>query len=236
MPTSAWPQQSFLGRLSPPARERLLGLGHQRSFQRGEVLSRQDERTTRIEVLLRGHCSVLAAAESGEVLLDILDPGSLVGEMAVIDAQPNMASVVARGVVLAATIDSGAFLAYLSESPEASTALMKVMAERIRRSNDYRIDAARYDVETRVARALLYQVERHASLGGWQRGARARPFTIDLRQSELAMLVGAKEGTVQKLLSRGRLSGLVKSVRGRIAIYDPVGLARLAEFAHEDVR
>jgi CRP-like cAMP-binding protein len=109
----------------------------------------------------------------------------------------------------------------LQEYPETILALNRVIGDRLVQTNTYRAEAAGYDVERRLARALLHQAERSRD---WERD---QPV-VRLRQKHLAMLIGANEGPVQKALNGPALRELVVCDRGRVLLRDVHGLARLA--------
>jgi CRP/FNR family transcriptional regulator, cyclic AMP receptor protein len=218
-----WYPRSFMGRLSPKAKSALLALGHTTLLDPGEVLVRQGDPGGVAYLILDGRLNITAVTENGTLaLLAIRHPGDLVGEMAVVGGAQRIATVTSRGRSTLLTLPGQGLIRFLSEQPSASLALSIVTGDRLMQAQAYRIDAAAYPVEVRIARALLYQRGRMAQHSDGL-------FSLDLKQSELAMLIGAKEGTVQKALSQGeRLKELVANRRGRVIILPLQGLARLA--------
>jgi CRP-like cAMP-binding protein len=221
MPVELWPKVSYLGSLSPSTREHLLQLGHPRTYEPGENLVLQGDPGGVVFLLMSGRVNVIANVENGaESLLAIRHPGDVLGEMAVFGGMPRTATVRARIPVTTIVVSGEAFKRFVGTHPDANVALTATSAERLRQANIYRADAAGYEVEQRLARTLLYQAQRFATKadGYW---------AVDLFQVELAMLIGAKEGTVQKAFRD--LKDLVASRRGRVLIYDVAKLAHLAE-------
>ncbi|GAA3197360.1 Crp/Fnr family transcriptional regulator [Actinocorallia longicatena] len=221
-----WYRRSFMGRLPEPAQQGLLALGHTQLLDPGATLIRQGDPGGVAYLLLDGRVNVTKVAENGtQSLLAIRYPGDLIGEMAVISAEPRAATVVGRVKTTLLTLPGDEFVRFLGEHPMAALALSAITGDRLMQAHAYRTDAAAYPVEVRVARALLYQGQRmaHQSDGF---------FFLDLKQSELAMLIGAKEGTVQKALAQGEhLPALVENRRGRVMIRDLPGLAAFAELS-----
>jgi CRP/FNR family cyclic AMP-dependent transcriptional regulator len=223
MATSTWHSLSFLGRLPEPARGALLRLGTPKALQAGELLVRQGEMGRTAYLVLSGRVSVTLTVENGtESLLGIRYPGDLVGEMAMLSAGIRSATVVARDRSTVLVLYPESFYAYLTKYPEAALALNGMTGDRLIQANAYRADAAGYEIEVRLARALLYQARRMLRRQGGL-------FIVELKQSELAMLIGAKEGTVQKALNGPALRNLVRCRRGRVLLLDVTGLAGLAE-------
>ncbi|MFC4591226.1 Crp/Fnr family transcriptional regulator [Sphaerisporangium corydalis] len=221
MPPEPWPKNCYLGALPHPSRDALLRLGRVRAYDHGEFLILQGDPGGVVYLLLTGRVNVIATVENGsESLLAIRYAGDVVGEMAMVGVMPRTASVAARVMTDALVVSDDVFLRFIEGHPEAARALTATSAERLRQANVFRADLAGYEVDRRLARALLYQLQRcpTRSNGCW---------TTDLLQAELAMLIGAKEGTVQKAISA--MKGLIASRRGRVVITDVVGLARFAE-------
>ncbi|MEO5878374.1 MAG: Crp/Fnr family transcriptional regulator [Streptosporangiaceae bacterium] len=222
--TPTWYPRSFMGRMSSKAQQALLSLGHTSFLGRDEVLIRQGDPGGVAYLLLDGQVNITTLVENGaQSLLAIRHPGDLIGEMAVVAGEPRVATVTGRVRSTLLALPGQGFIRFLGDHPSAALALTIVTGDRLMQSQAYRTDAAAYPVEVRVARALLYQGQR---LAEQDEGV----FCLDLKQSELAMLIGAKEGTVQKALAQGpQLKTLVKNRRGQVVILDLPGLTRLAD-------
>ena len=97
---------------------------------------------------------------------------------------------------------------WLNNRPEIAEQLLRVLARRLRRTNDALADLIFTDVPGRVAKNLLQMAGRFGTRDGG-----VLRVTHDLTQEELAQLVGASRETVNKALadfaSRGwlRLDG-----------------------------
>ena len=215
-----WPPESFLGLLPGPLRNELLRMGQARTFQAEDTLILQGSRESVLYVLIRGRVNVIAGAENGtEALLAIRRAGDLLGEMSVFGSMPRTATVIARVETAVLAVAGDDFRKFAHRHTEVMMALAAMASRRLQQANVYRSDAAAYEVEIRVARALLYQAAQAAFRDGGH-------WTVDLRQSELAMLIFAKEGTVQKAMKG--MKHLCASRRGKIIIFDVRGLAELA--------
>ncbi|TDC83519.1 Crp/Fnr family transcriptional regulator [Actinomadura sp. 7K507] len=223
MTGSGWHDHSFLGRLSPPARDNVLRLGRPRTVGPDKPIMRQGEPGAAVYVLLDGRVGVERLVENGALsLLGIRHAGDLVGEMAVINDDVRTATVTTLDRCILSVIPAQPFMACLTRYPEAMLALSRMTGDRLTQANIYRADAAGYEVDVRLARALLYQAGRSP-------GREAGHPTVKLRQKQLAMLIGAQEGTVQKALRGPSMRDLVACGRGRVVLLDVPALARLAE-------
>jgi CRP-like cAMP-binding protein len=223
--TPAWNHLSFGGSLPEKAQEALLGLGIPRVLQAGEQLVRQGDKGRTVYLVLDGRVSVTRLVENGaRSLLGIRHAGDLIGDIALLGDGIRSATVTARDRSTVLVIPQREFHDFLGAFPAASLAIGRMIGDRLNQANAYRADAAGYGVEPRLARALLYHCTRMTRRENGK-------LSVDLKQSELAMLIGVKEGTVQKALNGPALEGLILSRRGRVLILDLVGLAELAEMA-----
>jgi CRP/FNR family transcriptional regulator, cyclic AMP receptor protein len=221
--TPTWSHSSFGGSLSEPAKNALIKLGAPRVLRANAFLVRQGDKGRSVYVVLDGRLSVTMLVHNGTVsLLAIRHPGDLVGEIALLGDGVRTASVLARDRSIVLAVPPRDFLDFLTMFPEASLAIGRMGGDRLIQANTYRADAAGYDVEVRLARALLYQCARMLLRANGR-------LSVELKQSELAMLIGAKEGTVQKALRSEAMRDLVLSQRGRVLILDISGLAMLAD-------
>lgn len=81
-------------------------------------------------VILSGEVDIFASG----VLVETLGPGDIVGEMALIDSKPRSASALTRGDCRIAPVSETRFLQMVREAPEFSLYVMRVLAERLRRT------------------------------------------------------------------------------------------------------
>ncbi len=102
------------------------------------------------------------------------------------------------------SMDRDALRAWIADRPEIAEQLLRVLARRLRRTNNNLADLIFTDVPGRVAKQLLQLAQRF----GTQEGGAMR-VTHDLTQEEIAQLVGASRETVNKALAdfahRGRI-------------------------------
>lgn len=72
----------------------------------------------------------------GDIIYETLRPGSIVGEMAIIDERRRSASVIASSHAELFKIDEAEFLSLIANSPRFALAVMRVMSRRLRIMND----------------------------------------------------------------------------------------------------
>ena len=106
---------------------------------------------------------------------------------------------------------------------EIAEQLLRVLARRLRRTNDALADLIFTDVPGRVAKNLLQMAGRFGTRDGG-----VLRVTHDLTQEELAQLVGASRETVNKALADFASRGWLRLDGKSVIILDPERLARRA--------
>jgi CRP/FNR family transcriptional regulator, cyclic AMP receptor protein len=219
-----------MDRLPQELRQQLLTLGGWRSYAVGEVLLAQGAATKHVYLLCSTESGssacvkVVASLSSGDgSLFGIRVSGDIVGEIAAIRGSVRTATVVACSALDAYGIGESRFLDFLDRHPVAWKALACVLADRLDGANRRRLDSGAFRAEIRLARVLAELTQRHGRPGprGWDLG-------VDLTQSDLGQLIGAKEDTVGRAVSHLKRRGLVVPTYRRIIISD---CERLHEFA-----
>jgi CRP/FNR family cyclic AMP-dependent transcriptional regulator len=222
-----WPGQTFLALLTKQSRSRLLGQGVIRSLPADHLVVRQGEAGGSVWLLLDALAKVTARAENGSrALLAIRVSGDVVGEMAVVDGSVRSADVVTCGRAVVCQVKGPVFVEFLQRDTSIAFAMSQQTIQRLRWSNQRRLDFAGYDAGVCVARVLL-------ALGSYH-GKAVRDGVdvgVPLTQSELGSLVGARESTVQKALRELVARGLVRTGHRTLTITDQAGLTAYADLA-----
>ncbi|MCW5610727.1 MAG: cyclic nucleotide-binding domain-containing protein [Rubrivivax sp.] len=106
-------------------------------YASGATLLREgDASSGHLLLLLEGSVQVDTAGPSGQaqadaVAVSVLGPGSIIGEMALLDGAPRSASCTARSPVTAAALSRRALQQLLDEQPRLAAKLMIGLAKRI---------------------------------------------------------------------------------------------------------
>lgn len=94
----------------------------------GATLFAEGDPADLMYVLVRGTAKVLV----GKVEVDRLQPGAIVGEMALIDHEPRSATVIATSDCEFACVDDKRFRFLVSETPGFALEVMRTLAHRLR--------------------------------------------------------------------------------------------------------
>jgi len=117
-----------------------LGLYATTSLRAGEILFREGDDADALYIVSRGTLTVM----SGSAVLEVVQRGGMIGEMALVDTGvPRSASVIATTHAELMRIDKSDFLALVAGAPNFAIMVMRVMARRLRIMNHrYRPQAA----------------------------------------------------------------------------------------------
>jgi CRP-like cAMP-binding protein len=207
---------TFLAMLEEPERDALLALGTRRKFARGAALMFQHELDERVMLLLAGRVKVTRVDNEGrELLLSLRDPGDVLGELALIDGEPRIATVTALEPAEALVAPAQAFRRHLETTPRIATVLLGIVTCRFREATLKRSQFATLDTMGRLAARLLELAERYgeAEDGGVS-------VSSPLSQEDLAAWTGASRAGVAQALHAMRDLGWVRSERRRLLVLD----------------
>jgi len=101
------------------------------SFAAGQFVFKAGEPGETMYVISEGEVEIL----SGSAALEIAGPGSIVGELALIDDEPRSATAIAKTDCRLVAVDRRRFVYMVQETPNFALAVMKVLADRLRKTS-----------------------------------------------------------------------------------------------------
>jgi CRP/FNR family transcriptional regulator, cyclic AMP receptor protein len=201
----------------------IAALAVERRYQDGETLFLRGDRGEGMMVVLSGRIRLsLVSAEGRELILREAQPGEVIGEIAVLDGGQRSADATARGPVAVAFIGEAPFSRLMAERSSLQARIVKVLCRRLRDTTDQLEAIALYPLEARLARFLLWHLDRHGRTRS--DGASIVPLTIS--QSAIASFVGASRPKVNRLLQAFEEAGAIAR-RGAVVHCDVAVLRRL---------
>ena len=182
-----------------------------KSFRKNAIVINQDDETYSLYVILSGAVKVFISAEDGrEAVLNHQTAGDYFGDLALIDKQPRVASVMTTEPSRFMIISREDFMACLSKNPEIAINLIKPMTSRMRMLARNVSSLALLDVYGRVARVLLEQAEQQED---------GEMITGKITQQEIADMVGASRAMVSRILKDLKAGGYISVDKKRITIH-----------------
>src|SRR5437588_1799540 len=205
---------------------RLLPIGNRRRYGRREVLFHEADPADALHVVLRGRLAVRVTTSIGSsVMLDVVGPGDLLGELAVLgDDDHRSATVVTLEPAETLVVRGAVFEELRRADQRLNEFAVAVLARRNRQLVARLAEVVSVSAEVRVIRRLADV----ARLFEGAEGATVVPLT----QDDLAGLAATTRETVNRALRRQVLAGTLELGRGRVVVLAPERLASAALGSH----
>ncbi len=198
--------------LSPEAIEELGALVQYRRCGKGSFIVSQNEIGTNMFLLVSGRVKVsLANADGRELVLNHLEAPAHFGEMALVDAQPRTADVIAVTDVEVFSLDGKDLSAAIQLQPRLALSLIATLSKRLRQTISRLEDMAFHDATHRVMRVVL-----NIATAGLE--TRGTPVVQGMTHYDIATLAGTSRETASRVISMLAREGVVTTSGRRIFV------------------
>jgi CRP/FNR family transcriptional regulator, cyclic AMP receptor protein len=213
--------QLFRG-LSELEYSELIARAHVRPFEAEDLIFRIGDEGDCLMAILQGRVRISVPSPDGrEMVLALLGPGEILGEIAVLDGGERTADVTAHTAGSMAVIDRRDLLALFAREPTAWQAVVQVLCARLRCTDQHIAEIALLDLPARLARVLLRMADGNAHIEGKQK--------CSLSQRQLGEMIGASRESVNKCISQWQRAGIVRMDGAAINILNRSILRRLSD-------
>jgi CRP/FNR family transcriptional regulator, cyclic AMP receptor protein len=196
-----------------------------RSFAAGETVFLMGSPGDNMMAVLSGNVRISVPSQEGrELVLAILFPGEVFGEIALLDGKQRTADATAMTNCSLAVLERREILSFFEHHPGAWPNIVNVLCDRLRKTDEHLTEVAFLQLPARLAKVLL----RGVSVDGHS-GAARQVQQIALSQRELGNLVGAARESVNKCLRGWQDDGIITIKAGVITIKNRAALEDLAE-------
>jgi CRP-like cAMP-binding protein len=209
--------------LTVDERNELIARAHLRKFAPGDTVFLMGSPGDSMMAVLSGIIRISVPSPEGkEIVLAMLEPGEIFGEIAVLDGKQRSADAIAvTESSCLAVLTRRDVSSFLDRHPSAWSSLAGVLCERLRCTDLQFAEVALMEVPIRLAKALL-------RLAVPTSGLKAQ-LEIHLSQRELGGIVGATRESVNKCLREWQQAGVVRVEGAVIKINDPEALEEVAD-------
>ena len=202
----------------------LLALTTTKKLKRRAFLCRKGDPGNALFALMEGRLKATGEGRDGkEVVFSFMDPGEVIGEIALLDQEPRSATVQAVEDSTLLTLHRRDLLPFLDRNPKVAIKLAGVLATRIRRLSELMEDTVFLGLPSRLAKKLLSLARRYGK--ATPAGLR---IELKLPQHELGELVGTSRESINKQLRQWGEEGIVQFASGYVTIQDAGRLEELA--------
>ncbi len=197
-------QSDLFGQMPPDLLEHLRGRTELMRVTRNDYICEQGDSADELYIVFSGRVvvSIRGGEDSRESVVAVLGPGALFGEMPLFDGGVRSADVRALGTAHIVSIKYVDAERLLSERTDVLWAIVRILARRLRSTDESLADAMFLDVTGRTAKRLL------------QISAGEDDFRMPVTQEELAGMVGASRERVNKAIATFANLGWI-AVEGR---------------------
>ena len=204
----------LFGQLAPEELERLVAYMRLVRQPARTVLFRKGDPGTHMVVVVRGRVKVCTHSEDGkELVLNLINPGEVVGEIALLDGADRTADAVTLADSDLLILERRDFIPFLQRHPDACMRLFAVLCERLRKTSELLEEALFLEGSSRLAKRLVHLAEIFGKpVPGGVR------IDIPLSQQQLGNMVGMSRESMNKQLKQWRHDDLIRIEDGRYVL------------------
>jgi CRP-like cAMP-binding protein len=211
--------------IGPKDLEIFLASARLRTARRGGFFFLEGDPPRQVHVLIQGKVRLVRSGPQGrEAILGFIEPGGPFGYVAVWAGTPHGVSAQAAQASRALAWDASIIGQLMAQYPGIALRGLRLMARHVEGSWDRLQDLTTGRVEWRIARALLrlaHLTERTTDSGS--------PITLEVREQDLAELVGSTAYTVSRLFSAWKRAGIVDVRREHLILRKPQMLREIGQ-------
>lgn len=205
-------------------REAIAARARIRTFDAGETVFTMGSPGDYMMAVLSGTIRIsVPSADGKELLLTIIQPGEVFGELAVLDGKERSADAVAESACTLAMLSRHDVLSFFERSPSLWPKLVEVLCQRLRRTDQIFAEVALLQLPVRLAKMMLRLADLRTNAAPVQ-GAKIR-----FSQRELANMVGGTRESVNRCLRDWQRRGIVQISEGSIIVMNQPALEDMAE-------
>jgi CRP-like cAMP-binding protein len=212
--------------LEPEAFDQLSRYAKHSTLKRGAtIVSRGDPGNCLIAVISGTVKVSVSSADGRTAILNLIGPGEIFGEVAVLDGHARTADVIANTNCEIYTIDRRDFLPFVRSQPALAMKLIELLCTRLRWTSDQVEQVILQNLPGRLASALLRLTEKHRLVSG--------DLTIAITQQEISEMVGMTRESINKQLRAWAARNWVRLEHGAIVVLNAESLQALIEAGSE---
>ncbi|TMJ32441.1 MAG: Crp/Fnr family transcriptional regulator [Alphaproteobacteria bacterium] len=190
-----------------------------RSVSEGSVIFSQGDLGECLYGILRGRVRIFNnSPENREILLNILEPGALFGEIALLDDRPRTANASAMEDCELLTMHRQHFIPLLEEDPRLAIHMLGLLCARVRWTSSIIEDTTFLNLPARFAKRLLALAHSHGEK--LPDGERIR-INLRLSQRQIGAMIDASREAVNKQIQIWRADGILDLDDGFLVLRRP---------------
>ena len=191
------------------------------TLKRGASIFSKGDPGNSLIAVVSGTLKISVSSPDGRsAILNLIGPGEIVGEVAVLDGQARTADVTANTNCEIFVIDRREFLPFVRSQPALAMKFIELLCARLRWTTDQVEQVILQDLPGRLASALIRLTDRHKPAQGDR--------SIAVTQQEISEMVGMTRESINKQLRVWAARNWVRLEHGAIVVLDAEPLQALA--------
>ena len=206
--------------LSPSDVDRLADYGRLEHLRKGATIFSKGDPGTGLMAVVSGLVKIgVPSPEGKEIVLNIIHPGEVFGEIALLDGRPRTANAVAMADSEVLSLDRREFVPFIRANPDVALSLLAVLCDRLRRTSEQVEDVLFLDLAGRLAKMVL-------RLGRADPGGAMR---VRATQKELGQMIGLSRESTNKQLQLWVARRWVTIEKGGLVVRNAPALQKFAQ-------
>jgi len=191
------------------------------TLKRGTTIVSKGDPGNSLIAVISGTVKIsVSSADGRSAILNLIGPGEICGEVAVLDGQARTADAVANSNCEIVIIDRREFLPFVRSQPALAMKFIELLCARLRWTSDQVEQVILQDLPGRLASALIRLTEKHRLAPG---------RAIAVTQQEISEMVGMTRESINKQLRAWAARNWVRLEHGAIVVLDDEALQALTE-------
>ena len=213
--------------LDPEAFDQLCRYAKHTTLKRGTTIVSKGDPGNSLIAVISGTVKISVTSPDGRsAILNLIGPGEIFGEVAVLDGQARTADATANTNCEIYVIDRRDFIPFVRSQPALAMKFIELLCTRLRWTSDQVEEVILQNLPGRLASALLRLTEKHKLAPAGR--------TIAVTQQEISEMVGMTRESINKQLRAWADRKWVRLEHGAIVVLDAGSLQAVAEAGGDD--
>lgn len=208
--------------LEPEALDQLCRYAKHTTVKRGVTIAAKGDAGNSLFAVISGTVKISSAGPDGRnAILNLIGPGEIFGEIAVLDGAPRSADATANTNCELYIIDRRDFLPFVKSQPALAMKFIELLCARLRWTSQQVEQVILQNLPGRLASALLGLTE--------DRKLDSGSGTLSITQQEISEMVGMTRESINKQLRAWAGRNWVRLEHGAIVVLDNDALRELVD-------
>lgn len=208
--------------LDPEALDQLCRYAKHTTVKRGATIAAKGDPGNSLFAVIAGTVKISSSGPDGRnAILNLIGPGEIFGEIAVLDGAPRSADATANTNCELYIIDRRDFLPFVKSQPALAMKFIELLCARLRWTSQQVEQVILQNLPGRLASALLGLTE--------ERNLDSGSGTLAITQQEISEMVGMTRESINKQLRAWAGRNWVRLEHGAIVVLDSNALRELVD-------